>query len=182
MFLEPKVETLKFPDPSSVVTQNYIDFLAKNFRLSHNGHHGLEHWFRVLINGRLLAKENGADIQVVEHFALVHDLSRINESYDAHHGEQAAKFVRSVSKWLNLDEHQLYLLVEACKYHSAGRIIPNVTIQTCWDADRLDLGRVGIKPKAAFLGTALARNPKFMEEAYIRSKMCFVPEGFSDEW
>ena len=88
-----------------------------------------------------MAKENGADIQVVEHFALVHDISRINENYDAHHGEQSAKFVNSYSKWLNLDEHQLYLLTEACKYHSAGRIIPNVTIQTCWDADRLDLGR-----------------------------------------
>jgi uncharacterized protein len=22
----------------------------------------------------------------------------------------------------------------------------NITVQTCWDADRLDLGRVGIKP------------------------------------
>ena len=57
MLLESVVETLEFPEPSSVVTQDYIDFLAKNFRLSHNGHHGLEHWLRVLINGRLLAKE-----------------------------------------------------------------------------------------------------------------------------
>ena len=180
MLLESVIETLEFPEPSSVVTQDYIDFLAKNFRLSHNGHHGLEHWLRVLINGRLLAKENGADIQVVEHFALVHDISRINENYDAHHGEQAAKFVNSFSKWLNLDEHQLYLLTEACKYHSAGRIIPNETIQTCWDADRLDLGRVGIKPKVAYLGTPLARDQKFLEQAYARSKMCFIKEGFLD--
>ena len=181
MLLEPNIETLEFPEPSSVVTQAYIDFLAKNFRLSHNGHHGLEHWLRVLINGRLLADVNGADIQVVEHFALVHDIGRINEHYDVHHGEQAAKFVKSFSKWFNLDEHQLYLLTEACKYHSAGRIIPNVTIQTCWDADRLDLGRVGIKPKAAYLGTPLARDQKFLEQAYARSKMCFVLEGFSDD-
>ena len=150
MYIEVTNETLEFPEPSSVITQDYIDFLAKNFRLSHNGHHGLEHWMRVLINGRLLAKKNGADIQVVEHFALVHDIGRINENYDAHHGEQAAKFVNSFSKWLKLDEHQLYLLTEACKYHSAGRIIPNVTIQTCWDADRLDLGRVGVKPTVAY--------------------------------
>ena len=180
MLLEPIIETLEFPEPSLVVTQDYIDFLAKNFRLSHNGHHGLEHWLRVLINGRLLANENGADIQVVEHFALVHDISRISENHDAHHGEQAAKFINSFSKWLKLDERQLYLLTEACRYHSAGRIIPNVTIQTCWDADRLDLGRVGIKPKAAYLGAPLARDQKFLEEAYSRSKMCFVEEGFSD--
>ena len=81
---------------------------------------------------------------------------------------------------VKLDEHQLYLLTEACKYHSAGRIIPNVTIQTCWDADRLDLGRVGVKPKAAYLGTPLARDQKFLEQAYARSKMCFVKEGFLD--
>ena len=180
MLLEPVVETLEFPEPSSVVTQDYIDFLAKNFRLSHNGHHGLEHWLRVLINGRLLAEENEADIQVVEHFALVHDIGRISENYDAHHGERAAKFVNSFSKWLNLDEYQLYLLTEACKYHSTGRIIPNVTIQTCWDADRLDLGRVCVKPKVAYLGTPLARDQKFLEQSYIRSKMCFVREGFLD--
>ena len=50
--------------------------LASNFQLSHNGHHGLEHWMRVLINGRLLAEYNGADIEVIEHFALVHDVMR----------------------------------------------------------------------------------------------------------
>ena len=54
-------KTLEFPHTSPVVQQNYIDFLAKTFRLSHNGDHGLEHWMRVLINGRLLRK-NGADI------------------------------------------------------------------------------------------------------------------------
>ena len=100
MLLEPIIETLEFPELSSVVTQDYIDFLAKNFRLSHNGHHGLEHWLRVLINGRLLAKENGADIQVVEHFALIHDISRINESYDAHHGRRRRGYSKGFYHYL----------------------------------------------------------------------------------
>ena len=30
----------------------------RKYCLSHNGHHGLEHWLRVLINGRLLAEAN----------------------------------------------------------------------------------------------------------------------------
>jgi hypothetical protein len=30
--------------------------------------------------------------------------------------------------------------------HTQERTHPDVTIQTCWDADRLDLGRVGIAP------------------------------------
>ena len=51
---------LEFPKPSTVVNQTYVDFLAKTYRLSHNGHHGLEHWLRVLLNGRILAEENDA--------------------------------------------------------------------------------------------------------------------------
>ena len=95
MFFSSIGKTLKFPQPSAVVNQKYIDFLAKTYQLSHNGHHGLEHWLRVLINGRLLAEENGADLAVVEHFALVHDIMRENENMDLHHGPRAAEFVKS---------------------------------------------------------------------------------------
>ena len=152
MFFSSIGKTLKFPQPSAIVNQNYIDFLARTYQLNHNGHHGLEHWLRVLINGRLLAEDNGADLAVVEHFALVHDVLRENENMDLHHGPRAAEFVKTINgtSWMNLDEHQVNLLTEACRYHSVGRIDRNVTIQTCGDSDRLDLGRVGINPKPAF--------------------------------
>ena len=42
--------------------------------------HGIEHWFRVLINGRLIAAQTGADVEVIEHFALLHDVKRYDES------------------------------------------------------------------------------------------------------
>ena len=181
MFFSSIGKTLKFPQPSAVVNQNYIDFLARTYQLNHNGHHGLEHWLRVLINGRLLAEENGADLAVVEHFALIHDVMRENENMDLHHGPRAAEFVKTITgTWINLDEHQVHLLTEACRYHSVGRIDRNVTIQTCWDSDRLDLGRVGINPKPAFLGSDLARDQNFIEMAIMRSKKRFVEEGFSD--
>ena len=38
------------------------------------------------------------------------------------------------------------LLIEACKYHSDGFTEADITVQTFRDADRLDLGRVGIRP------------------------------------
>ena len=97
MFFSSIGKTLKFPQPSAIVKQNYIDFLAKTYQLNHNGHHGLEHWLRVLINGRLLAEETGADLAVVEHFALVHDVMRENENMDLHHGPRAAEFVKTIS-------------------------------------------------------------------------------------
>jgi uncharacterized protein len=37
------------------------------------------------------------------------------------------------------------------KHHSDGEVSTDKTIQTCWDADRLDLGRVGIFPSPKFL-------------------------------
>ena len=39
------------------------------------------------------------------------------------------------------------LLTEALIHHSEGYIEGDVTVRVCWDADRLDLGRVGIEPK-----------------------------------
>jgi len=47
----------------------------------------------------------------------------------------------------------------------------DVTIGTCWDADRLDLGRVSIKPEAKHMSTAYARDiaaQKSMEQFLAR--------------
>jgi uncharacterized protein len=46
----------------------------------------------------------------------------------------------------------------------------DVTVQTCWDADRLDLGRIGIKPEPRFLCTAAAQDPALIEWALLRSQ------------
>jgi uncharacterized protein len=42
-------------------------------------------------------------------------------------------------------------------------------VLTCWDADRLDLGRVGIRPLAERLCTDAARQPAMLQWAYRRS-------------
>ena len=48
--------------------------------------------------------------------------------------------------WFDLSDKEMELLTEALKYHSDGYTRAIITVQVCWDADRLDLGRVGIKP------------------------------------
>ena len=50
-----------------------------------------------------------------------------------------------------LTPKQLSDLCNALRHHSGGEVSTNKTIQTCWDADRLDLGRVGIFPSPQFL-------------------------------
>jgi len=68
-----------------------------------------------------------------------------------------------------LDSAGLDMLIYACRHHSDGLVEGDVTIRTCWDADRLDLGRVGIMPCASKLATREAKDPKVIEWAYSRS-------------
>jgi uncharacterized protein len=44
-----------------------------------------------------------------------------------------------------------------------------VTVQACWDADRLDLWRVGVTPDPLRLATQIARSGRLYEEAKRRS-------------
>ena len=67
-------------------------------------------------------------------------------------------------------ESGLDQLVYACQYHSDGLTEADTTVQTCWDADRLDLGRVGIKPNPSRLCTIAASDPAFLRAAYDRSR------------
>ena len=180
MFSDLLTRNLELPTKSNIFTQPYVDFLAHQFQLSHNGFHGIEHWFRVLINGRLIAAETGADLQVIEHFALLHDVMRIDEGTDINHGNRSADYATTlVGDWVHLDDHQLDQLNEACRYHSMGRLTRDITVQACWDADRLDLGRVGARPNPTYLGSRIARETKFLEAAFDRSKRSFVNYAFT---
>ncbi len=41
--------------------------------------------------------------------------------------------------------------------------------EVCWDADRLDLGRGGVRPDTGKLCTDIAKSPAFFEQAYQRA-------------
>ncbi len=70
---------------------------------------------------------------------------------------------------MDLTEPELDLLQEACRGHSEGWTEADITVMTCWDADRLDLGRVGIIPDPTRLCTAAARDRATIEWAFARS-------------
>jgi uncharacterized protein len=148
-----------------------IAFLRSQFALDWRGIHGAPHWARVRRNGLLLAKSTGAVVQVVEAFALVHDSCRLNDGHDPEHGCRAAALARRLNDpLLELDGPGLRLLVQACEEHSDGHLDADITVQTCWDADRLDLGRVGIRPQASRLCTPAARQPAVIAWALSRSR------------
>jgi uncharacterized protein len=58
-------------------------------------------------------------------------------------------------------------LFEACRLHTDGLTAGDRTLLACWDADRLDLGRVGITPEPHRLGTKAAR--KLLAWAHLRA-------------
>ena len=144
--------------------------LRERFAIDWHGAHGGAHWARVRNNGLLLAKTTGADVLVVELFAFSHDACRINEYEDRDHGTRGADLAVALRGQLfDATDAAMALLIEACTGHSDGRLEADVTVQTCWDADRLDLGRVGIRPDPAKLCTAAAKNPAVLLAAYQRS-------------
>ena len=127
---------------------------------SHSSHlHGLAHWERVVRNGLDLAAdtEGGADVDVVLLFALFHDSMRLNDGHDPEHGHRGGVLAGELRKLLHLDHDQLALLQEACAGHTDGLTSADPTIGVCWDADRLDLPRVGIKPDAPLMSTDAGR-------------------------
>ena len=71
--------------------------------------------------------------------------------------------------WFDISDKEMELLTEALKYQSDGYTEADITVQVCWDADRLDLGRVGIKPAPQRLCTASAKSVDVLEAAYERS-------------
>jgi uncharacterized protein len=119
--------------------------------------HGPRHWVDIAVIGTRLALETpGADRKVVRRFALLHDSMRENDGHDPQHGPKAAQLAEQLKHLLKLDPQQLDQLVTALTLHDCGQVTNDPTIGCCWDADRLDLPRVGITPSAHLLSTAAA--------------------------
>ena len=154
------------------MTRVLIYSILRGYALPHDGVHGLRHWARVRDNGRTLADLTGADSQVVDLFAVFHDCCRVNEGTDPGHGVRGGEFARALyeSGTLELSADQMSLLHFACAHHTGGRVEGDVTVQTCWDADRLDLGRVWVSPDPQYLCTPAAKDPEMIEWADDRSR------------
>jgi uncharacterized protein len=60
-------------------------------------------------------------------------------------------YAKQHKQLLDLTAEQLAMLCRACSGHTYGRQSACATVTTCWDADRLDIGRVGILPNSSYL-------------------------------
>lgn len=121
--------------------------------------HGVEHWKRVAAAGHaLLEGEPEADHVVVFLFALFHDSMRLNDGYDLDHGRRGFALARDLHGSLHtISDDRMDLLETVCDLHEEGRVTCWPTTGVCWDADRLNLWRVGVRPDPGLLSTPEAK-------------------------
>ena len=149
-----------------VIHNEYIAYAKANFALDWTGIHGIPHWARVKRFGLTVGKAVGADLQVVEAFAFLHDLFRHNDGYDPEHGLRASLMADELNqRFFHLEGTQVQILKEACRIHSEGTRPEDPTLAACLDGDRLDLYRVGMVPDARRLCTEVAGHPEVIEWA-----------------
>ena len=173
--------------------------------------HGIAHWTRVHRYGLLLADSLGlseAEKLAIALFGWTHDLARTDDGGGNQHSLDGAKYVHVVTKTLFNDfpEDILNIISCAIRYHSDGmnaeealhelpianhsnwshESVLNV-ISCCWDADRLDLLRLGIVPDESKMSTIYWRD--ILPLAAKLNKMTsllkgnYLDEDFNeDEW
>ena len=131
-------------DSFKVIRQRVIEFAAANWELGRT--HVMSHWRNVERNGHRLAVE-GVNLRVVSLFAYLHDKWRRDNYRDINHEIRAAHHLVPLRNTLlkELTDEEFDLLYKACKLNTVCHHTGDITIDTCFDADRLDLIRCGIQ-------------------------------------
>lgn len=153
------------------------EYLKDEFKLDWMGIHGISHWSRVYVNARKVAEaERSRDKsifisdEVLKLFSFLHDHQRINDGSDYFHGSRAIIPARKLrGDVFDISDEEMGLLEKSIIGHSEGLTYDAPTVMVCWDADRLDLGRVGKIPNPKYLCTESAKNNKIIVDAVRRS-------------
>lgn len=152
--------------------EKLLEFIHNRFRIDWDGRHGISHWARVKDNGlRLCEKYPEADKTIVELFAWLHDIERVNDGSDPEHGPRCAVLIveELLGPYLSLTEQQAADLIIAIRDHSKGQTDGNITVRICWDADRLDLGRFGTLPNPELLCTEHAKTAEMIRWSHAKA-------------
>lgn len=111
--------------------------------------HDFAHVLRVVANARRISKEEGADPEVTEPAALLHELFNYPKGHAESHrsGEVCAEHARDVLRAVAVPPARIDAIVYAIRVHPFSLGIEPVTLEArvLQDADRLDaIGAIGI--------------------------------------
>ena len=142
-------------------------YAIKHSKMGSGSVHGIAHWDRVSKNADSLWTSD-VNLLVVKAFAYIHDVERDDDSYDFQHGPRAAALVDEIRdiELAFLNDGEIRQLKKACELHTTTWRTEDATVNACFDADRLDLGRVGIMPDPDKMATVQGRimAEKMMED------------------
>ena len=138
--------------------QRLREYAIKHSRMGYYSIHGISHWDRVAKNADSL-RTSDMDLLVVKAFAYIHDVERVNENDDPQHGPRAAMLVDEIrnTELAFLNDQEIQQLKDACRLHTSTWRTEDATVNACFDADRLELGRVGITPNPNKMATVAGR-------------------------
>jgi uncharacterized protein len=155
---------------SPIIDTKILALVSSEYKLSWYGIHGFHHWTRVRENGLKFASLTCAKTKIVELFSFFHDCKREDDIWDPEHGPKAARLLQTLNKaYIKLNSADLDILVIACRDHTFGFLEADITVQTCWDSDRLDFGRTSVRPSPDYLCTDAAKRHEILEWAHERS-------------
>lgn len=176
-------------DTETIYTPELGRAILDRYWLTLRGIHGLAHWARVYQNAILLRGDKDVDDTYLELFALLHDIGREHDGIDQSHGLKAASWMQ-----LNLDgivegQHADTVSV-AVYYHTLARPGEKLDIdkpvrdvaEICWDADRLDIGRTGVRPHEKYFHTKSGISVLSKGEFDEFKDVMIVPDWVEYKW
>ncbi|TKB06672.1 hypothetical protein [Desulforhopalus sp. IMCC35007] len=164
----------------SAVSKELLEAIREHYPLNWTGTHGVIHWSRVYDIGAKLSEQQGVNARVVQLFSIFHDSQRENEHKDPGHGRRGAQLAEKLRDIIPLNDSEFELLQAACCLHTSTISHGDITVQACFDSDRLDLGRVDIYPDPELLCTPLAKEIETIQWAYGKSLIHQLPDGAFD--
>lgn len=130
--------------------------------------HGDKHWRAVAAAGIEIAGNDFERRAVALAFGMIHDSQRLNDCWDPEHGLRAALWAmksRSLAGLIGTESRDL--VSRACLDHEKGGISTERSIGICWDADRINLWRVGICPDPSFFSVLRGSVFEIMSRKYF---------------
>ena len=160
---------------------------AKSFCVADSTGHDWYHVERVLKIAEYIGKIEGADMDVIEAAAFLHDIGisyEINEGID--HAETGANMASIFLKDIGFNSNKIDKVAESIKYHRYGKKLQPESLEAkiLQDADRLDtLGAIGVARAFAYGGArgAPIYNPFEKVEDYNPFKIKSTTTHFKEK-
>ncbi len=118
--------------------------------------HGVSHLRRVAILSGRLANAVGEDVESAVVMGFLHDCARKDDGNDTEHGHESAFLARGLIDrfYPHLDVNRI---CEAIAGHADGEVTTDPLTACLWDADRLELKRIGRTVDPDLLSTVVAK-------------------------